>query len=418
MLTHLLRLQRWTPALAICSLLLATACGGAGPKPDPTPGNNGNGTTTESENGSTGTTTAGNKTTAPKPEPEAKREGPFGEAMAIVGDPAALAAYADKARKKFVEAIEEQPKLASHAWYNIGLLDMRAGNITGAEKAWNKTLSIDPKYYPAQARLAELEIRAGKRAAAVARLESLIQTERFQPEARNMLAQIALEKKDYKTAIKHARNVLLGDPDNVNAYLNLAIAYFDQGLVDQAGLIASNALDRNPKAAALHNIMGLIYLKKDDSKRAVDSFQRALAVDPQQSNAKLNLATLELSYGDFASAVERFEALLKERPKDAMLHMSLGVGLRGLEKYEEAKAAYTKALELDPNLIQAEYNLCVLYQQYMSAYKEAKLTCTTYFKRLGRKDPKFREMQKRLKSIDATLEALAEQQAGGGGTPQ
>ena len=150
---------------------------------------------------------------------------------------------------------------------------------------------------------------------------------------------------------------------------------------------------------------------------------KVLYFSPEQLDAKLNLATLELAYGDFDQAYARFEQLLKVRPKDPELHMSRGVALRGLEKYEDAKAAYEKALELNPNLTEAEYNLCVLYQQYMSKYEQAKVTCNKYYKRLGRKDPKYREMKKRLKSIDATLEALAEQQAsqqggGGAGTPK
>ena len=234
--------------------------------------------------------------------------GAYEDGLAIVNDPLKLAARLADAKQKFAEAARSDSKNA-HAWYNLGLLHQMSNDVSQAQEAWRSALKADPKYLPAHARLAHLEYERGNKAAGLANLERIIVDNRYQPEARNLLAAIAIEAADWDAAIKHSRNVLLGDPQNVNAYANLAIIYYRQDLVDQAWLIATNALERVPNAAALHNILGLIYLKRDDSRQAATSFIKALKANPRQLDAKLNLAAMELAYGDFDNALKRFDAL-------------------------------------------------------------------------------------------------------------
>ncbi|MGM0574158.1 MAG: tetratricopeptide repeat protein [Myxococcota bacterium] len=331
--------------------------------------------------------------------------GPYEEAQDIVSDPKELAKRYDEAVRKFREAAGTNPSNV-RAWYNLGLLQSMRGQTDAARDAWKKALEAEPGYEPARARLAQLRLEEGDRASAVQELEAIIEDDRYQAEARNALAEVAIAEEDWDAAIKHARNVLLGDPENTNAYLNLAVAYFRQGLTDQAWLIVSNALDRRPDAAALHNMMGLIYLDKDDSRHATESFLQALKEDPRHVDAKLNLASLELSYGDFETALSRFEEVLGVRPNDPMVLISRAVALRGLERYEEAEKGYEAALEAKPGMPKALYNLCVLHHQYTNKWEEAKSACERYQATLDQDDPRRKEIAMRLEGIEATLEAL------------
>ena len=254
--------------------------------------------------------------------------GPYEDGLKIVNNPSVLATRIDEAIGKFKAAVKRTPTNA-HAWYNLGLLHKLNDNGAAAEKAWKSTLQTDPKYIAAEARLAELQLDRGDVEGAKARLEAIvaITEHRYQAEARNILAGLAIAAEDWENAIKHSRNVLLGDPDNVNAYVNLCVTYFKQGLIDQAWLVATTALDRRremelPEPAALYNLLGLIYLEKDDSRNAAASFMRALKEDPRQLDAKLNLAALELSYGDFETALKRFdEAIIWVSVGDIEVHV-------------------------------------------------------------------------------------------------
>lgn len=347
----------------------------------------------------------------------------YEDAMKILSDAKAVASRGADA-ERLLRSVPAQSEKGRDAAYNLGLLLAHRGDLVGARTAWKNALSIDPKHAGSRAQLAGLELSSpATSAGAVATLDEIIKEDRFQQDARNLLAGYEIErgtallgrtdkaaqaeaKAAFDAAIRHGRNVLLGDPENIHAFLNVAIAYMRQGLYDQAGLIAANALDKHPDAAALHNVMGLVYLNQDNSRAATESFLAALAADPNNDDARLNLAALELAYGNFDSALKRFDDVLKQRPNDPQIMMSRAVALRGLERYDEAEKGYLAARERDKDNGDIDYNLCVLHQQYTQKYEAAKQWCETYLKHLDKSHPKFAEVTRRVKSVDATLKAM------------
>ena len=190
----------------------------------------------------------------------------FDKGISIVKDRKQLATRAKEAEEAFRAALKADPK--NHlAKYNLGLLMQRRGGSL-AQQMYKDTLSINSSYLPARARLYGLKLSEAtteeERAKWIGKLEEMVtcpedvdcdkikEKDPYQPEARNILAGLAIEEERWEDAARHARNVLLGDPDNINAYVNLAVTYFRQGLADQTWLIVSNALERQPTAAALH----------------------------------------------------------------------------------------------------------------------------------------------------------------------
>jgi len=345
--------------------------------------------------------------------------GDFEEALKIVKDPNLFATRAADAERLFKSAAQANQR-GKEAYYNLGLLLVRRGDVAGARSAFQSAVGLDAKYLPAKAQLLGLDLAdPSKAAGAVAGLEQITKEDAFQSDAQNLLTGWKLEratelaKTDKKKAAEmfeaaraHGRNVLAGDPDNIHAYLNIAITYFREGLFDQAGLVAASALEKHSDAAALHNVMGLVYLSQDNSRAATDAFLAGLKDDPQNDDVRLNLAALELAYGNFDSALKRFDEVLKQRPDDAELLMSRGVALRGLGRFDEAEQAYLAAQAKRPGLVEADYNLCVLHQQYTQKYEIAKSRCEAYLGRIDKTNPKYAEVAKRVKSVDATLKTL------------
>jgi len=329
----------------------------------------------------------------------------FDDAMRIVEDPKELATRSAEAERLFRQTVASN---AAHvdAWYNLGLILAQRGDTAGAEDAWRRALAARADHLPSKAQLAGLALARGETARAVETLEGIIGESRFQPEARNLLAAHAIARQDYDGAILHARNVLLGDPRNVNALLNAAIAYYHKGLYDQAGLIAESGLDRQPEAAALRNVMGLVYLARDNTRRATEEFLAALESDPGNMDARLNLAALELAYGNFDSSLRRLDAALEVRRNDPMIVLSRGVALRGLERFAEAQEAYERALALNPGLHDAEYNLCVLHHQFTEQWQEARRWCSRYLGRIDATHPRHREVERRVRAVETTIMLL------------
>jgi len=355
--------------------------------------------------------------------------GDFDEAMKIARDPKLLATRSADAERLF-RASTKDAKSGKDAWYNLGLLLKMKGDINGARAAWQSAVSADPKYNAAKAQLLGLGLSdMSKSGSAVAGLEAFAAEDPFQQDAQNLLTSWNLERATdlmrsdkkkaaemFEAARRHGRNVLAGDPDNIHAYLNIAITYYREGLFDQAGLVAESALEGHKDAAALHNVMGLVHLSRDNLRAATDSFLAALAADPDNDDARLNLGSIELGYGNFEQALKRFDEVLQSRPSDADVLMSRAVALRGLGRYDEAEKGYLAALAARPGMVEIEYNLCILHQQYIAPaappamqvqkYEMAKSRCENFLAKTDKSNPKFGEVTKRVKSIEAVMRTL------------
>jgi tetratricopeptide (TPR) repeat protein len=345
--------------------------------------------------------------------------GEFGEALKIARDHQLRATRAADAERMFRSASQGGP-FAKEAHYNVGILAKLRGDLVAARGAWQAAVAIDAKYNPARAQLLGLELLDRTRASgAVAELERIATDDPFQQDAQNLLTAWKLERAAemfegdkkkaaelFEEARRHGRNVLAGDPDNIHAYVNIAITYYRERLFDQAGLVAESALEKHPNAAALSNVLGLVRLSRDNLRAATDAFLAALQADPANQDARLNLAAIELGYGNFDTALQRIDEVLKLRPNDAELLMSRAVALRGLGRYDEAEQGYQASLAARPGNYEAEYNLCILHQQYTQKYPIAKSRCESYLSKIDRSNPKHAEVSKRLKSIEATMRAL------------
>ncbi len=93
---------------------------------------------------------------------------------------------------------------------------------------------------------------------------------------------------------------------------------------------------------------------------ALRLYEAALGLDPEGVEARVNAAMVHGRLGDPAQA----EALLREAsqraPDDPAVNLDLGLLLAGLGRTDEAEAALRRALEADPDLAVAAYNLCAL----------------------------------------------------------
>lgn len=95
------------------------------------------------------------------------------------------------------------------------------------------------------------------------------------------------------------------------------------------------------------NYLGIAYHQAGQASNAVVSYQRALAIDPDLSEVRLNLGSLWLEYGRLADAKTEFTAYNLRRPKAPEGFKQLAVAeYRGRET-AAADSHIRKALQLD-----------------------------------------------------------------------
>jgi tetratricopeptide (TPR) repeat protein len=103
-------------------------------------------------------------------------------------------------------------------------------------------------------------------------------------------------------------------------------------------------------SATLWNEMGIAYQMMYDSKHATRCYKASLKLDPNQTGALNNLATLEDAGKNYSTAERLYRKALKVNPASARVFKNLGTNLLMQHKYNESSEAYSQALALDPQI--------------------------------------------------------------------
>jgi tetratricopeptide (TPR) repeat protein len=96
---------------------------------------------------------------------------------------------------------------------------------------------------------------------------------------------------------------------------------------------------------------------------AAARFKEALDLDPDLADARYNLALTYQKMGYHERALLELLGLPEERRETALVHYARGSSLFYLERYADAKDAFTLALDLDPGFLKAQYSLAVTFEK-------------------------------------------------------
>ena len=168
------------------------------------------------------------------------------------------------------------------------------------------------------------------------------------------------------------------------------------GVVDERAALPPIKSLMDPSVRERWNDYGIGLLLQGDLKGAQAAFRNVTAMDPGYADGPVNVARAQLQEGDVDGAVAMLEQALKVSPRLAKAHFFLGVALKTLGRYGEALdhlrvaaeqyprdrvvlnqigrvhflerrfddaiASFTRALDVDPEDLEAHYNLMLCYQ--------------------------------------------------------
>jgi Tfp pilus assembly protein PilF len=349
------------------------------------------------------------------------------------------------------EQLANSPKPYAAALAQLGYMSWQQGDPARAEALFMRSVEADKQLGSVSARLNLAQILRDK----ARRASSAEEKSRY-----------------YREAVDHLRTVLAVDGNNMAAYASLCYLYYDREppLYEMARLVGTQAIwraeeiatgkysgqrddlvedernrpaagrrgargrraaeeDANPRGRELavkgtgytpemkkalgmvYNTMGLVSLKRKEVSDAIAYFRKAVDMDSDLHEARMNLAALSLNYRNYATAEENFRAVLSAQPNNYDAAIGLGVALRGNRKFDEAEQQYLAAQKLDPQSGDSYFNLGLLYQEYKGIDRPNLLKAQQYYRDyLGRSRSgvKRRDAEKRIKDIDDTIAALEE----------
>ncbi len=208
----------------------------------------------------------------------------------------------------------------------------------------------------------------------------------------NHLALAKMASGDYPAAVKALRRTLGLAPNSAAAHGNLAIALWRSKQPTLAEIHSRRAVLIDPDYVQAHRILAEL-LRERDAPDALDSYRRVLALEPDNfmahNNIGLVLAALERRTeadaafaralelrpdnpyvrfnqlavrhdGDLAEAVDCCRRALQDRPGDADTLSNLAVVLQFVGRYDDALSAYEEAVAVDPQHVNARFNLSLL----------------------------------------------------------
>jgi Flp pilus assembly protein TadD len=152
----------------------------------------------------------------------------------------------------------------------------------------------------------------------------------------------------------------------------------------------------DPSVRERWNDYGIGLLLQGDLKSAQAAFRNVKAMDPNYADGPVNVARAQLQEGDVDGAIQMLERALQLSPRLAKAHFFLGTALKTVGRYDEALrhlhvaaeqyprdrvvlnqigrvqflqrrfdeaiSSFTKALAVDPEDLEAHYNLMLCYQ--------------------------------------------------------
>jgi putative PEP-CTERM system TPR-repeat lipoprotein len=218
-----------------------------------------------------------------------------------------------------IDALEKkQPNSPiTHTWRGGAYLGKK--DLANARASFERALKVDPAFMPAAKNLAQLDLQDGK----------------------------------FGDARKRFLDVLAHDKANVSAMLSLAdVAQMERKdgeyveWLEKAAKADSKALEPRTKLIA-H------YLTKGENQKALSlahEFQTANAQNPQ---AWKLLGLTQLKVGDKGGSVASLSRVTVLAPDAPQGYLDLGRALERAERKAEAREAFTKALTLDPDFMDA-----------------------------------------------------------------
>lgn len=279
---------------------------------------------------------------APQPSPRAQRL--FDEAVAAQEEQRKAGAVDWAAQERRWRAVTEAQDLAE-AWFNVGVALERQGRASEAASAYRRALSARPSLGEAAVNLALLEEDGDPRGAAREYAEL---ARRFpdDSQSRVRLASLYRAAGQLEEAWRLSREALQRDPKAPGAHKVMMRVALDRGNPDLAELLALRAQKLDPDDPEIVFFLGEGLARRGDAAAAAAQYRKALALRPGYLPARYGLLKQALAAQAWETVAAEARKVLESDPKDARVHLALGVALRYLGKADEAAAAYDRAESL------------------------------------------------------------------------
>ena len=320
------------------------------------------------------------------------------EALVYLGQIQLRRGDANGAADSLQDALKNDPDNAV-AHYQLGVAFGQQHNEARAESEWREAIRLQPTLTDAQRALASIELRRGDLDALMQIAQQIITAQPYaadgfllravaevngrkyddaekdlrkamevapaSPAPYIQLGNMRLVQKQFDEAEKFYQKALDKDPassDGLNGLLN---TYFAEKQPDKAVAAANAQIAKSPNNSAFYDLLGTaLFNGKRDLKGAEAALRKAVELDKNNSDALVKLGKVEIELGEAEQALATYQQSIKDNPREISFYILAGELYESQSKWDNAKAMYQQALNIEPNHPLASNNMAyVILQQ-------------------------------------------------------
>jgi predicted CXXCH cytochrome family protein len=218
------------------------------------------------------------------------------------------------AEQILAHAVEVAPN-DPESWFRYGVLTASAERI-------QKAIALDPWLPDQSRRLAEVTH-------AESALKDALRTDPFDDAAWDLGGRIMAEKGDFPSAFFHFERAIKLRPSGQYRY-DYALALVRANRFEDARIDAELAVRADPNLVEPHELLGGLYVRKNNLSEAAREYSAALALKPDLARAHLRLGTVLAAQGEKEGAAAHFREAAKG--SDSAVARQAEQALEGLKR--------------------------------------------------------------------------------------
>lgn len=223
-----------------------------------------------------------------------------------------------------IAALEKKRGANPLVWNYRGAAYLGKQDTVHARDSFEHALKLDPKFFPAAANLAQLDLKDKQPDAARQRFEGILKADPQHLNAMLALADLALRNQDEKTYISWLEKAAAAHPQALQPRVTLARYLLAEGNKNKALAVAREAVNAQPDNPAALDLLGTTQLALGDTTNALGSFRKLAERLPRQAAPLIKLATAQIVAKDLPGARSTLLDALRIQPDFLDAQLMLG----------------------------------------------------------------------------------------------
>lgn len=248
--------------------------------------------------------------------------------------------------------------------FNMAMMTLENGNWLKAVQYLRRSCDLYPDQIEAHYELADIYLQLGHIDASLEIVQKALAIDPLNVQCNFLLGNIYLAQGNFRDALKiYLYLEKMSDEPSAEILLNIATAFNCRGDKKKALYYAMYATDEDPSFIEAYELTGRLLFENEDLTGAKKAYREILSLEHDNINARHMLGVIYSKENRWLDAIKEWEYVLTIAPEADETLRELGCALNLLGDGESAVQLLHRALEINPENIQAKIDLRILLQR-------------------------------------------------------